>query len=208
VAVGPDGSTATHLTTGSRSELPGKAKEIAMTFPLEPGTCTIDPAHSTVEFLIRHLGLSKVRGRFNGFDARLEVGGDLASTTLEATVDLASVDTNNADRDNHLRSTDFFDTEAHPTLTFTSKQVVERDGEYVVTGDLTLNGVTHPVDLDVSFNGTEIYPMTGKTHAGFTATGEISRKAWGVDFNVPLSAGGVVLGDKVRLEIEAQLEAA
>ena len=179
-----------------------------MTVPLEPGAWTIDPAHSTVEFLIRHLGLSKVRGRFNDFDARLQVGDDLASTTLEATVDLASVDTNNADRDNHLRSTDFFDVDTHPTLTFTSKRVEERDGRYVVMGDLTLNGVTRPVDLDVDFNGTEVYPMTGKTHAGFTATGEISRKEWGVDFNVPLSAGGVVLGDRVRLEIEAQLEAA
>jgi polyisoprenoid-binding protein YceI len=178
-----------------------------MSVPLQAGTWTVDPAHSTVEFTIRHLGLSKVRGRFNRFAGQVQVGDDLQSTRLDATVDLASVDTNNADRDAHIRSTDFFSTETNPALTFTSREVVGASGRYVVTGDLTLNGVTQPVDLEVSFNGTEVYPINGKTHAGFTARGEISRKQWGIDFNVPLAAGGLVLGDKVELELEVQLEA-
>lgn len=177
-----------------------------MDLPLASGTWAIDPAHSTVEFVIRHLGLSKVRGRFNTVDAQLRVGADLDSTQVEATVDLASVDTNNADRDAHLRSTDFFNVDTQPTMHFASRRIEAVESGYRMSGPLTLNDITAEVSFDVEFNGTEVYPVTGKTHAGFSVSGELSRKEWGIDFNVPLAAGGVVLGEKVRIEMELQFE--
>lgn len=175
------------------------------TLPLQAGTWTIDPAHSSVEFVIRHLGLSKVRGRFNAFDATVVVGSDLADTRLTATVDLSSVDTNNADRDAHLRSTDFFGVDAHPQMTFASTEVRQDGEDYTLVGELTINGATRPVELEVEFNGVETYPMDQKRHAGFSATGTITRSDFGIDFDVPLGVDKVALGDKVKIELEIQL---
>ncbi|MEZ5244884.1 MAG: YceI family protein [Acidimicrobiales bacterium] len=173
--------------------------------PLTSGTWPVDAAHSSVEFTVRHLGLSKVRGRFNDFDATLTVGSSLDDVAVTATIGLASVDTNNADRDAHLRSTDFFDTESHPRMTFVSTAITDRgDGSYGLTGDLSLNGVTQTVVLDVEFNGTEDYPMDGSVHAGFSATGVLSRKSFGIEFDVPLGADKVAIGDKVNLDLEIQ----
>jgi len=175
------------------------------TLPLVAGTWTVDAAHSSVEFTVRHLGLSKVRGRFNEFDASLTVGDSLDSVALRAAIDLASVDTSNADRDAHLRSTDFFDTETNPQMVFVSTAIADRgDGGYGLTGELTLNGVTRTVVLDVEFNGTEDYPMDSSVHAGFSATGVLSRKTFGVEFDVPLGADKVAIGDKVNLDLEIQ----
>ena len=177
-----------------------------MTLPLQPGTWIIDTAHSSVEFTVRHLGISKVRGRFATVDATAQVGDTLAATTLSATIDLSSIDTGNTDRDGHLRTTDFFDIAAHPQLTFTSKTISDLgNGRYRVTGALSLNGTTHDQDLDVEFNGTEVYPMDNSTHAGFTATGSLQRSDYGVKFDVPLAAGGFAIGDKVGLELNVQL---
>ena len=172
--------------------------------PLAAGVWPVDAVHSTVEFTVRHLGISKVRGRFNQFDASLTVGDGLEAVQLEATVDLASVDTNNADRDAHLRSTDFFDTETHPTMTFASTGVSGSDGEYQLVGDLTINGVTAPITFDVEFNGAEVYPMDQALHAGFSARGTLSRKIFGIEFDVPLGADKMAIGDKVTIELEAQ----
>ena len=173
--------------------------------PLTTGTWPVDHAHSSVEFTIRHLGLTKVRGRFNRFDAELAVGDDLADCRLDATVELSSVDTNNADRDGHLQGTDFFGVEANPQMTFASTEI-RRDGDdFAVVGDLTINGITQTVELDVEFNGLETYPMDQKQHAGFSATGEISRGAFGIDFDMPLGVDKVALGDKVKIELEIQL---
>lgn len=175
------------------------------TLPLTTGTWRVDPAHSSVEFVVRHLGLTKVRGRFTRFDATLDVGPDLDRTTLAATIDLASVDTSNPDRDAHLRSTDFFDTDRHPTMTFAATTIAADGEDYVVDGELTLNGVTRPVRLDVEFAGREVYPMDQKSHAGFSATTTISRKDYGVDFDVPVGVDRVAIGDKVKVELEIQL---
>ena len=171
---------------------------------LATGTWIVDPAHSSVEFVIRHLGLSKVRGRFNEFNGSVTVGSPLADTTVEATVDLASVDTNNADRDNHLRSTDFFDVERDSEMIFRSTALTPAGESYVLAGDLTIAGVSRPVSFDVEFGGVAVDAF-GATRAGFSATGEISRKDFGIEFDIPLDAGGVLLGDKVRIELEIQV---
>lgn len=177
------------------------------TLPLQTGTWTADHAHSSVEFTVRHLGLAKVRGRFNDFDAEVAVGETLAGSAVRATIDLSSIDTNNADRDAHLRSTDFFDLESHPTMTFASTALRADGDDYLLTGDLTINGVTRQVELEVDFLGSESYPMDDSTRAGFSARGEISRKEFGVEFDIPLGADKVAIGDKVRIELEIQLVA-
>ena len=174
--------------------------------PLNPGLWTLDPLHCTVEFTARHMAISKVRGRFHTFDAELLVGETLDSTTLTANVDMSSVDTNNSDRDAHLRNSDFFDVEKHPSMTFASTGITDvGDGGYLMTGDLTINGVTRSETLEVQFHGTETFPGDGSFHAGFEATGTINRMDYGVDFNVPLEAGGFVISDKIGIELDIQL---
>ncbi len=173
--------------------------------PLDPGTWTLDPLHCTVEFTARHMAISKVRGRFQTFDASLTVGDDLGTTALRAEVDMSSVDTGNADRDAHLRNSDFFDVDRHPSMTFESTSI-RRDGDrYVVDGALTINGVTRTERLDVRFHCVETFPGDGSVHAGFEATGSIRRSDYGIDFNVPLGAGGVVIADRIGIELDIQL---
>ena len=176
--------------------------------PLQSGVWKFDPAHSGVHFKVRHLGLTNVRGRFNGVDAWLEVGQDLASTRFGATIDIATVDTNQPDRDAHLLSTDFFSADAHPTMTFESTTIEDLgDGEYESTGNLTINGVKKPVTLRVEFTGVEVHPGDGLHHAGFIATAQIRRDDFGIDFNMPLGADKVALGKKIDVEIDAQFTA-
>lgn len=173
--------------------------------PLQIGNWSIDTAHSSVEFTVRHLGLAKVRGRFNEFTGTVEVDGSVAATRVSADVDLASVDTNNADRDAHLRSSDFFSVETHPAMSFRSTTVSGDASGYRLDGDLTINGRTRPVSFDVEFHGTEDYPADGTTRAGFSATGVISRRDFGVEFDVPLGGDKVAIGDRVNIELEVQL---
>ncbi|MCB0994359.1 MAG: polyisoprenoid-binding protein [Acidimicrobiales bacterium] len=175
--------------------------------PLTTGTWTADIAHSSVEFTVRHLGLAKVRGRFNSFSTNVVVADDLAASSVHADIDLSSIDTNNADRDAHLRSTDFFGVEANPTMSFRSTAIVGSGDDYTVTGDLSINGVTRPVELSVEFLGSETYPMDGTLRAGFSATGSISRKEFGIQFDIPLGADKMAIGDKVNIELEIQLVA-
>jgi polyisoprenoid-binding protein YceI len=173
--------------------------------PLRAGRWTLDPNHSAVHFVVRHLGLTNVRGRFAAFDASLEVGGSLDDVGIEAEVDMASVDTSNADRDAHLRSTDFFDIERHPTMSFRSTGIEDAgDGEYRLHGDLAINGVTRPVTLDVEFFGTEVFPGDEHVHAGFEATGTIKRSDFGIDFGLALGGDKVLLGDKIKVELDLQ----
>lgn len=171
------------------------------------GTWNIDPIHSDVSFTVRHMMVSKVRGRFGKFEGQIITAADPMQSSATATVDLSSIDTNDANRDGHLRSADFFDVETHPKMTFQSTSISGEGGEYTVVGDLTLHGVTKPITLKVEANGfgPDAY---GGTRAGFTATGEISRKDFGIEFNMPLEGGGVVVGDKVQitLEVEAVLQ--
>jgi polyisoprenoid-binding protein YceI len=176
--------------------------------PLKTGVWTIDPNHSGVHFRIRHLGLSNVRGRFDRFDATLEVGPDLAGTKVSATVDMGSVDTNQPDRDAHLRSTDFFSTDQHPEMSFRSTNIRElSDEQYQLDGDLTINGITRTAVLDVEFSGVEVFPADGSTHAGFSATTEINRDDFAVDFNMPLGMDKMALGQKVKVELDLQFVA-
>jgi polyisoprenoid-binding protein YceI len=167
---------------------------------------TITPGyHSGVHFKVRHLALTSVRGRFNAFDAFLDVGDDLPATRFGATIDLSTIDTNQPDRDAHLRGTDFFGVDAHPTLDFASTAIVDRgNGEYQATGDLTLHGVTRPVVLDVEFTGSAVNPADGKERAGFVATTQILRDDFGIDFNMPIGIDKLALGKKIDVEIDVQ----
>jgi polyisoprenoid-binding protein YceI len=174
--------------------------------PLTPGTWTLDLAHSTVEFTVRHLAISKVRGRFHRFEGVLDVGERTETTELRASVDLSSVDTGNEDRDAHLRGPDFFDVETHPQMTFVSRSIRAVDARgYEVVGDLTLNGITRAETLAVTFHGRETFPGDGRVHAGFEATGTINRSDYGVAFNVPMGGGGFVIADRVGIELDIQL---
>lgn len=173
------------------------------------GTWTIDASHSEVGFSVRHLMVSKVKGNFESFEGTITIGEDPLQSSVQVEVDLSSINTRDDQRDGHLRSGDFFAVETHPKMTFTSTKVEPAGSDYRVTGDLTIKGTTKPVVLDLEFNGTHPDPWGG-TRSGFSATAEISRKAFGVDFEIPMDGGGVVVGDKitVSLEVEAVLQAA
>jgi polyisoprenoid-binding protein YceI len=175
------------------------------TLPLSAGAWTADPAHTTVGFVVRHLGLSKVRGRFDGVSAQLVVGDDLASSSVTAEIQMGTVKTGNPDRDAHLASSDFFNAELNPTMTFRSTSISGEGEEYSMVGDLTINGITQQVELDVEFFGTSVFPGDQSTRAGFSATGTISRKDFGINFNAPVGADKVMISDKVALELDVQL---
>ena len=166
---------------------------------------TVDPAHTTVGFVARHMGLSKVRGQFTGF--RGEIDGDpndITSARARFEVDLASVDTRNADRDAHLKSADFFDVEKHPVMTFVSKRV-RKDGEgYKVTGDLTIKDATKEIELDYEHGG-DLKDPYGNRKIGGTLTGTVKRSEWGLTWNVPLDSGGWLVSEKIALEIDFQV---
>ena len=181
--------------------------ESPATLPLATGTWAIDPTHTVVGFSVRHLGVSKVRGRFDGVDGSLTVGDSLGSSAVSATIDMSTVNTGNPDRDGHLQSADFFDAASNPTMQFASTGISGSGEEYVLHGDLTINGVTRPVELDVEFFGTSVFPMDQSTRAGFSATGTISRKDFGIEFNVPLGGDKVMISDKVALDLDVQLVA-
>jgi polyisoprenoid-binding protein YceI len=172
------------------------------------GTWDIDPVHSEVSFSVRHMMVSKVRGRFGSFTGQIVTGEDVTGSSVSATIDATSIDTNNEQRDNHIRSADFFDVANHPTWSFASSAVRVDDGELRVDGELTIKGVTRPVtlSLEVEGFGPDAY---GGTRAGFSASTTINRADFGVDISMPLDGGGVVVGDKVtiNLEIEAVLRA-
>jgi polyisoprenoid-binding protein YceI len=170
---------------------------------LPAGTWNIDAGHSEIGFVARHL-MSKVRGRFEKFEGQL-VTGDAPSA--RATVDLHSINTNEANRDAHLRSGDFFDVENSGPMTFVSTKVEQGGNGLLVTGDLSLKGVTKPVTLDVEYFGVETDPWGG-TRIGFEGLTSISRKEWGVDFNVPMDGGRLLVGDKIEISVsvEAVLE--
>ncbi|MCL6516069.1 YceI family protein [Alicyclobacillus sp.] len=165
----------------------------------------VDPTHSSVDFSIKHMVISRVKGTFHTFDAVIEADPeDLTTATIEFTVDVASVDTRNADRDNHLRSADFFDVENHPKMTFKATRIVKKsEGEYEVTGDLTIRGVTRPETFLVTYEGQGKDPWGG-VRAGFSAHGTINRTDYGLKWNTPLETGGVLVGDQVQVSLEIE----
>lgn len=162
------------------------------------GSWTIDPVHSEVGFSVRHMMVSKVRGKFGTFEGEIVTGSSPLDSSVTATVDLSSIDTGNPDRDNHIRSADFFEVDTHKTMTYRSTGVRAAGDDYILNGDLTLKGVTKqvPLRLELGGFGPDAY---GGTRVGFTVTGEIQRSDFGVDFNAALETGGVVVTDKVSL---------
>lgn len=170
-----------------------------------PGTFALDPAHTHVGFCVRHMMISKVRGRFSAFNGTLSVGDDIDEASVEVEIDLSSVDTKDPQRDAHLRSPDFFDVANYPTMTFRSTKVTSIDGDsFRLDGELTVHGVTRPVALDLVFDGVGTDPYGGQ-RLGFSATGEIDREAFGLTWNQTLETGGVLVGKRVRIDIEAEL---
>jgi len=167
------------------------------------GRWNIDPVHSEVGFTVRHMMVSKVRGKFTKYEAELVTADNPLESSVTASIDLNSIDTGNPDRDNHLRSADFFEVETYPTMTYRSTGIRPNGDRFILDGELTLKGVTRPVSLDLELGGFGPDPYGG-TRAGFTATGEIQRSDFHVDFNAALEAGGVVVSDKVNLHLEIE----
>jgi polyisoprenoid-binding protein YceI len=170
---------------------------------LTPGVWNVDTSHSTVGFIARHLMIAKVRGHFATFSGTINVAENPLESTVEATVDLSSVDTGDSGRDEHLRSADFFTVDAHPQMTFRSTHLKEDGDDYVLFGDLTINGVTRDLELELEFEGVSGDPWGG-TRAGFTAATEVNRKDWGLEWNASLETGGVLVGDKVKIQLDIE----
>ena len=167
--------------------------------PLKTGTWALDTNHVRVGFAIRHLGVARVRGLFSSVDARLVVGTTPESSSVEATIDIASLDTGNADRDAHVLSPELLDVATRPAITFRSTTIAGSGEDWTLDGDLTIGAVTRPVRLTVEFGGVAEF-FDGTRHAGFEARGEIRRKDFGIDFG-PVNA---LLGDVVKLEIDLE----
>jgi polyisoprenoid-binding protein YceI len=165
---------------------------------------TLDRAHTTVEFVVRHLMIAKVRGRFTAFDGQVELrpGSDLPAT-ITATIDAGSIDTREEQRDAHLRSADFFEVEKYPHLTFESERIEGTPEQFTVDGKLTIHGVTRDVRLSGSFEGRARDPWGG-VRVGYAAHGTINRKDFGLAWNATLETGGVVVGDEVRIELNVE----
>lgn len=173
-----------------------------MSIELTPGTWNLDLAHTEIGFVVRHAGISKVRGQFTDAAATLTVGQSLAASSVEATVQTASFDSNDDNRDAHVKSAEFFDVEQFPNMTFKATGVAGSPEQFKLAGDLTIKDTTLPVTFDVEFGGMAVDPF-GATRAGFSATTQISRKAFGITWNAALEAGGVLVGDKVTIDVDA-----
>ncbi len=167
------------------------------------GTWNVDPTHSTVGFVARHLMVTKVRGRFGAFTGTITIADDPTQSSVEASVEMSSVSTGDDNRDGHLRGGDFFDVETFPTMSFRSTSVTPKGGDYALNGELTIKGVTKPVSFDLEFDGVNTDPW-GNTKAGFTATAEINRREWGLEWNVALDAGGMLVSEKIKIELDIQ----
>ena len=179
------------------------------TAPVIPtGTWTVDPAHSSVEFSVKHMGIANVRGRFSEFEGTLEMKEDLAASRVRGSVKVASIDTGEAARDDHLRSPDFFNVEEFPEITFESTRIeaVDEDSSGVF-GNLTMHGITHEIRLEVAIQGTDTDPW-GNTRAGLEVVGKLKRSDWDMKFNQALGSGNMLVGDKVgvSLDISAVLQ--
>jgi polyisoprenoid-binding protein YceI len=184
------------MTTNATLQVPGYLA----------GTWTIDPIHSYVGFVIKHLMVSKVRGNFTAFTGQITTADSILDSSVSATIEATSIDTSNSTRDDHIRSADFFDAENHPALIFVSSGLRSAGGDFFMDGNLTIRGLTKAVTLTVETPEFGATP-SGGTKAGFSATTEINRTDFGVSYNGPIPGGGVALGEKVQivLEIEADL---
>jgi polyisoprenoid-binding protein YceI len=168
------------------------------------GTYDLDAAHKRVGFVVRHLMVSKVRGQFAQASATITIAEDPLQSSVTASIVTTSIETGQTDRDNHLRSGDFFEAEKYPTIEFRSTGIKSHAGaEFVLDGELTLKGVTKPVELVVEFEGATTSPY-GQAVFGFSATTEIDREDFGLTYNMALESGGVMIGKKVKIEIEGE----
>jgi polyisoprenoid-binding protein YceI len=168
-----------------------------------PGTWTIDPGHSDVAFTVRHMMVSKVRGHFTRIQGELVLASDPLASTVTATIELSSIDTNNPQRDDDLRSANFLEIRTHPTMTYRSTGIRHGEDGFDVDGELSLHGVTRQVPLALVVNGFTRDPYGG-TRAGFSATAEIDRKDFGITTNIPMDGGGVFIGDMIQIYIEIE----
>jgi polyisoprenoid-binding protein YceI len=168
------------------------------------GAWTIDPGHAEVGFVGRHFGLTKVRGRFTEVEGTVTVREPLDLSEVHVVIDMASVSSGSQTRDDHLRSDDFFDVANHPRATFRSTGVVTTGAAALMTGELTIKGVTRPVTLDAEYLGHATDPW-GAERAVFSASGTINREDWGLTWNMALDAGGLLVSKEIRLEIEVEL---
>jgi polyisoprenoid-binding protein YceI len=186
----------------TQSTTPGRVVN-GVTLPT-PGTYLLDPTHTRIGFVARHLMVTKVRGNFREFEGSITVAEQPTDSTAEVTIQAASIDTNTADRDAHLRSADFFDAEQFPQLTFGSARVTSQQGsDFTVTGDLTIKGVTHEVELKVELDGVVADPY-GNTRLAVSASTDIDREQWGLTWNAALETGGVMVSKNIRIEIESE----
>lgn len=167
------------------------------------GTWTIDAVHSEVGFSVRHMMVGKIRGKFNTFSGEFVTGANPLDSSVTATIDLNSIDSGNSDRDAHIRSADFFDVDTHQAMTFRSTGVRADGDDFILDGELTLKNITKPVTLKLELGGFGPDAFGGY-RAGFTATGEIKRSEFDVSFNAALETGGVVVGDKVQVQLEIE----
>jgi polyisoprenoid-binding protein YceI len=164
----------------------------------------IDPAHTTVEFVVRHMMIAKVRGRFTGVQGTIDVPpGSNVPTAVDVTIETASIDTREEQRDAHLRSADFFDAATYPQITFHSTAIEGSGDAFTVRGDLTIHGVTREIALDTTFEGRGVDPW-GNDRIGYEAHGKLSRKDFGLNWNQSLEAGGVLVGDEVKIELSVE----
>ncbi|KYC69735.1 hypothetical protein B4099_1079 [Heyndrickxia coagulans] len=166
----------------------------------------VDYAHSTIDFTVKHMMISKVKGSFQNFEVELEADPqDLTDANISFIVDASSISTKNDDRDNHLRSADFLDVEQYPKITFVSKSVTKAgNNEYNVTGDLTIRGVTKEETFKATFEGISKNPMSGAETAGFSAEGTVKRSNYGLTWNAALETGGVLVGDEIKFTVELE----
>lgn len=169
----------------------------------EVGVYEIDTSHSVVEFQVRHLGLAKVRGRFNDFSGTIEITDDPLQSRVDVVIEAASIDTRDENRDNHLRTPDFLEVENHPTLEFHSTEVSLDDDRATVRGDLTVRGVTRPVTLELEFEGSAIDPW-GNKRLGCSATTDVNREDFGLTWNQALETGGWLVGKTVRIDLSVE----
>jgi polyisoprenoid-binding protein YceI len=203
------------MTTDSTTTVPTTTtlETTAPALALAPGRWTLDTMHSTVSFWIRHLGVSKVRGRFNRFDAAIDAGATVDEVRVTATIDAASIDTGNADRDAHLRTADFLDVARFPELTFVSTAITGEGDRWTMTGDLTIADQTRPVSFAVELGGISEpldvppgHPLHGQRHGGFAAEGKIDRRHFDLQWSLPPGAS-TVLGDVIHFELDLQFVA-
>ncbi len=174
-----------------------------MTLPIDQGKWTAEASHTRIGFTAKHLGFTKVHGTFDDYDVTVNVGDTLENSSVQATIKLDSVSTGSVDRDNHLKSADFFGGSENPTMEFTSTTIKGSPDDFTIVGDLTINGKTHPVEFEASFEGASEFPE-GVARGAFEASAAINRSDWGIDWNMPVG-GGLIVSEKVKISIDTEL---